>query len=264
MSFAHLAARDLWFTYPAGDAPVLRGVSIDVHADEVVALVGLNGSGKTTLAKVLAGLYRPQRGTIRWDGVDTARCDPAAMREAVTVVFQDFARYQLSMRDNIVMGRHQRADDDVAVAEAVLRAGVQPIVDALPPGLDAQLGPHFFGGHDLSLGQWQRVALARALFRDAPFLVLDEPTASLDPEAEAALFADVRALCRARSVVLISHRFGSVRTADRIYVLRDGRVDACGSHDELMAADGHYAHLFRTQATSYGSPVLSTEGVRRG
>lgn len=258
--FTHLTARDLWFTYPASEAPVLRGVSIDVHANEVVALVGLNGSGKTTLAKVLAGLYRPDQGTIHWDDVDTALCDPVALRNAITVVFQDFARYQLSLRDNIAMGRYERETDETAVAEAALRAGVQPIVDALPPGLEAQLGPHFFGGYDLSLGQWQRVAMARAIFRDAPFLVLDEPTAALDPEAEAALFADVRTLCRAKSVLLISHRFGSVRTADRIYVLRAGRVDACGSHDELMAAGGHYAHLFRTQAMSYGSVVLASEG----
>jgi ATP-binding cassette, subfamily B, bacterial len=256
--FTTLSARDLWFAYPGSDRPVLRGVSIDVHAGEVVALVGLNGSGKTTLAKVLAGLYRPDHGTVHWDDVDLATCDAAALRDAVTVVFQDFARYQLSLRDNIVMGRHRRSADDAAVVDAARRAGVLPMVDGLSAGLDAQLGPHFFGGHDLSLGQWQRVALARALFRDAPFLVLDEPTASLDPDAEAALFADVRALCRARSVLLISHRFASVRTADRIYVLRDGRVIETGSHSQLMAHDGHYAHLFTTQAARYGADVATT------
>ena len=255
--FSVLSARDLWFQYPGGHAPSLRGVSIDIADGEVIALVGLNGSGKTTLAKLLAGLYRPDSGVITWDGVDVGEYDARSLREAIAVIFQDFTRYQLPVGDNISMGRHARREDREAVVAAADRVGAHRDVLALPEGYDTKLGPHFLGGRDLSLGQWQRIALARAFFRDAPFVILDEPTASMDAEAEAALFADIRTLCRARSVLLISHRFSTVRTADRIYVLRDGRIVEQGDHDSLMAIEGHYASLFRTQAHHYthGEPT---------
>ena len=249
--FSTLSARDLWFTYPASERPSLCGVSIDISDGEVVALVGLNGSGKTTLAKLLAGLHRPDAGSITWDGVDTSAFDPGALRESVAVIFQDFIRYQLTVEDNIAMGRYERRDDSSAIVEAARRAGAHDLVAALPDGYETQLGPHFIGGRDLSLGQWQRLALSRAFFRGAPLVILDEPTASMDAEAEAALFADIRAQSGARSVLLITHRFSSVRTADRIYVLCDGRVVEQGNHDDLLAVGGHYAELFRLQAASY-------------
>lgn len=261
--FNGLALRDVWFRYPAAKRSSLRGVSIDVRAGDVVALVGLNGSGKTTLAKVLAGLYEPDAGTITWNGVDVSVCGPEQLRDNVAVIFQDFVRYQLTVNDNIAMGRHERYDDRDAAVEAASRAGVHEAIQALADGYDSQLGTHFIGGSDLSLGQWQRVALARAFFRDAPLMILDEPTASLDAEAEAALFADVRLLCRARAVLLISHRMSSVRTADRIYVLDDGVVTEQGTHDELIACDGRYAELFRIQADSYLSKHPSTVGGPR-
>ena len=249
--FSTLSVDNVSFAYPSRLEPALRGVSMEIHAGEVVALVGENGSGKTTLAKLLAGLLQPDAGTITWDAVDTAAWDPYSLRQSVAVIFQDFIRYHLTAAENIALGRHERHDDASAVVAAARRAGIHEQIRALDDGYKTRLGPHFFGGSDLSLGQWQRVALARAFFRDAAFVILDEPTASLDPRAEATLFADIRSLCQARSVLLISHRFSSVRTADRIYVLQDGEVIEHGSHDELIALDGYYAELFRLQASSY-------------
>ncbi|MGH8883782.1 MAG: ABC transporter ATP-binding protein [Egibacteraceae bacterium] len=249
--FESLAVRDVTFTYPSRDEPSLRGVSLDIRSGEVVALVGENGSGKTTLAKLLAGLYVPDTGAITWDGVDAAACDPDLLRRSVAVIFQDFVRYHLTVRENIGIGRHERYDDLEGIVAAARRSCAHPELAALQDGYDTRLGPHFLGGSDLSIGQWQRVALARAFFRDAPFLILDEPTAALDARAEAELFDSIRSLCQARSVLLISHRFSSVRCADRIYVLRRGAVVEHGTHDELMAASGLYAELFTLQASAY-------------
>ena len=248
----HLSVRDLTFTYPSRRAPSLNNVDIDIPPGQVVALVGENGSGKTTLAKLLAGLYLPQEGCITWDGQDLAATDINEVRTHVAVLFQDFVKYFLSARENISMGRWQQADDDVAVKEAAVRAGAHAFIETLPHGYDTYLGPQFFGGSDLSTGQWQRVALARAFFRDAELIILDEPTASLDPRAEAALFGAVRELFAGRSVVLISHRFATVRLADHIYVLEGGRMIEHGDHDELMAHNGIYAELFTTQASAFG------------
>jgi ATP-binding cassette, subfamily B, bacterial len=248
----HLSVRNLTFTYPSRRAPSLRNVDIDIAPGQVVALVGENGSGKTTLAKLLAGLYLPQEGSITWDGQDLTATDITEVRTRVAVLFQDFVKYFLSARENISMGRWQRADDEVAVREAAVKAGANRFLEALPDGYDTYLGPQFFGGSDLSTGQWQRVALARAFFRDAELIVLDEPTASLDPRAEAALFSAVRELFAGRSVVLISHRFATVRLADHIYVLEAGQMIEHGDHDELMAHNGVYADLFTTQASAFG------------
>jgi ATP-binding cassette subfamily B protein len=217
----------------------------------VVALVGENGSGKTTLAKLLGGLYLPQSGAVTWDGVDAAELDPAGVRSHVAVIFQDFIRYMMSAYDNVALGDPGRFEDRGAVERATAASGMHGALAALPHGYDTILGPEFLGGSDLSGGQWQRVALARAFFRDAPFVILDEPTASLDPRAEAELYASLGDLFHGRGVLLITHRFGSVKTADRIYVLRDGRVHEEGSHAELLAADGFYAELFRLQSSLY-------------
>jgi ATP-binding cassette subfamily B protein len=229
----------------------LDDVSFEVHAGQVVALVGENGSGKTTMAKLLAGLYTPTSGHITWDGVDTATCQQAALRDHVAVIFQDFVQYFLTARDNVGLGRHERIDDLDAVRTAAQEAGADSFLSALPEGYDTYLGREFEGGRELSIGQWQRVALARAFFRGAPFVILDEPTAALDPRAEHDLFERIRTMARGRTVLLISHRFSSVRAADRIFVLRHGRLVEQGNHDELMAAGGHYATLFLLQASSY-------------
>ena len=249
------------FRYPPstsndGSAPVPSGlaldnVSLEIRAGEVIALVGENGSGKTTLAKVLSGLYRPDSGQVLWDGVDAATRDPRWGYERVAVLFQDFARFMLTARENIGLGRVERIDDADAIVRAAERAGADSFVSSWPERYDTMLGPVFIGGRDVSIGQWQRIALARAFFRDAPLVILDEPTAALDARAEHDLFTRMRDLFRGRSVLLISHRFSSVRSADRIYVLHGGRVVEQGSHDELMELGGLYTELFTLQASAY-------------
>jgi ATP-binding cassette subfamily B protein len=224
----------------------------------VVALVGANGSGKTTLAKILAGLYLPQSGQVLWDGVPVAECDPGALRRSIAVIFQDFGRYGLSARDNIGMGSLDRIDDLDGIVKAARTAGADQFLASLPGGYSTVLSGMFEGGRDLSVGQWQRVALARAFFRNAPLFIMDEPTAAVDPLTEYELFKRLGTLCRGRSVLLISHRFSSVRSADRIYVMHEGEVVEHGSHDELMAKDGRYAALYRVQAASYLTKALGS------
>jgi ATP-binding cassette subfamily B protein len=272
--FERLSVADVSFTYPESQRPAVDGVSLEIRRGEIVALVGENGSGKTTLAKMLAGLYRPETGQILWDDVDLARVDADELRRSVAVIFQDFERYLLPARENVGLGRKERIEDFEAIVEAARRADADEFLSTLPEGYETMLGREFSGGYDLSIGQWQRVALARAFFRDAPFVILDEPTASLDARAESRLFERMHELLEGRSVVLISHRFSSVRSADRIYVMHEGRVVEHGSHDELMAEDGLYAELFTLQARAYvedprlalpeeGPPPSADEQVER-
>jgi ATP-binding cassette subfamily B protein len=246
-----VGARDVSFTYPSRTEPSLHGVSIDLPRGQVVALVGENGSGKTTLAKLLAGLYPPSSGTVDWDGVDIATFSAAQLRPRIAVLFQDFVRYHLSALENIGFGNRALADDEPAIREAARAAGADAFLSELPHGYATLLGPEYYGGSDLSGGQWQRVALARAFLRDAQLIILDEPTASLDPRSEAELYARVRDLFAGRTVLLISHRFASVRLADQIYVLEEGRVIEHGDHDSLMRQAGAYAEMFTLQAAAY-------------
>jgi len=249
--FDRITVEDVTFTYPSATRPALRDVSLEVNAGEIVALVGENGSGKTTLAKLLCRLYLPETGRISWDGVDTADLDPDRLRRNTAVIFQDFLHYALPARENIGLGAVDRIDDLEAVVEAARRAGADAPISALPDGYDTVLSPEFAGGRDLSVGQWQRVALARAFVRDAPLIILDEPTAALDPRAEHALFTSLRSLYAGRTVLLISHRYSTVRSADRVYVLADGRITEHGSHEQLMDRGGQYAELFTLQAAAY-------------
>lgn len=249
--FERLSVEDVSFTYPSGSRPALHGVSLEIRAGEVVALVGENGSGKTTLAKLIAGLYQPEAGAVRWDGVDRRELDEECLASTVAVLFQDYVRYVMPVADNITAGRHELAADEQRMRDAARRAGAAPFVERLPDGYATLLGPAFQGGSDLSVGQWQRIGMARALFRDARLLILDEPTAALDARSEADLFARIRDVSGEQTVVVISHRFSSVRTADRIYVLAEGRIVEEGTHAALMARGGLYAELFTLQAAAY-------------
>jgi ATP-binding cassette subfamily B protein len=252
--FPGIRTESLRFRYPGTEVDVLSDVNVEIRPGEVVALVGANGSGKTTLAKLLAQLYRPSGGRIVWGETPAEELDRAALRRQLAVVFQDFARYQLPVRDNIGVGDATYIDDDERAREAARNSGADRFISALPLGYDTILSRQYKGGRDLSLGQWQRIALARAFHRDAQLLILDEPTASLDARAEHDLFERIRTLFAGRSVLLIAHRFSSVRPADRIYVLDAGRVIEQGSHDELMAVGGVYAELFTLQAAAYLDP----------
>jgi ABC-type multidrug transport system fused ATPase/permease subunit len=252
---AHIELDGVTFTYPNSARPALDDVSLEIGVGEIVALVGENGSGKTTLAKLIAGLYPPERGRILWNDVDAAEIDPDELRSLVAVIFQDFERYLLTVGENIGVGRHEWIGDAAAIEAAAGRAGVDSFAGRLRHGFDTQLGNQWWGGYDLSIGQWQRLALARAFFRDASLVILDEPTAALDARAESALFASMRRLLEGRSAVLISHRFSSVRSADRIYVLEHGRVVEHGTHEELMSESRLYAELFTLQAAQYLADV---------
>lgn len=239
------------FRYPGNENFALKNVSFNLRHGEIVALVGENGSGKTTLAKLLANLFEPTKGTIRWDGVDAGEFDGDGIRARIAVVFQDFLRYDFSVAQNIAFGRADDHIDLVAVRLAAQRAGAHSFIERLPDGYDTILSKVYANGVDLSVGQWQRIALARAFYRDADVVVLDEPTSALDPRAEQALFESMRELFSGRTVVLISHRFSSVRSADRILVLDRGEIVEHGTHESLMAARGLYSELFTIQASAY-------------
>jgi ATP-binding cassette subfamily B protein/ATP-binding cassette subfamily C protein len=246
--FDRITADGISFTYPAASTPALREVSIEIRRGEVVALVGENGSGKTTLAKVLAGLYRPDRGSVCWDQTAIGDVDPEPLRERIAVIAQDHANWPLTVRHNIAMGRDA---DPAALTRAAAASGADTVIEKLPHGYDTLLDRHFKDGAELSGGQWQRIAAARGFYRSAPLLIMDEPTAALDARAEYALFSSIRGHAVGRAVLLITHRLASVKHADRIYVLRDGQVIEQGVHADLLALGGQYAELFTLQASQY-------------
>ena len=240
------------FSYPGASQPALRDIDLHIKPGESLALVGENGSGKTTLIKLLTRLYRPDSGRILLDGMDLEKWDADTLRQRIGVIFQDFARYQFLVGENIGVGDVRFFAEQERWEEAAEKGMADEIIAGLPRGYETQLGKWFKGGQELSGGQWQKIALARAFMRsEADILVLDEPTAAMDAAAEATIFEHFRKLTQNRIAILISHRFSTVRMASQIVVIENGRIIERGSHEDLMKLDGHYARLFSLQAAGY-------------
>lgn len=246
LEFRHVA-----FRYPDRADWALRDINLKIAPGEKLALVGQNGAGKTTLIKLLTRLYDPTEGQILLDGIDLREYDPTELRQRIGVIFQDFVRYQLSAKENIGFGQIDRLDDTARLASSAERGGADEVVAELPEGMETMLGRWFDKGHELSGGQWQKIALSRAFMRDGEVLVLDEPTAALDAEREYEIFQRFHDLTAGKIAVLISHRFSTVRMADRIAVIENGQISELGSHDELLLRGGTYARLFEMQAEGY-------------
>ena len=242
---------DVGFIYPGVERWAVRNLSFTLHAGEVLALVGENGAGKTTLVKLLARLYDPDEGRILLDGHDLRDYDLDELRGNMGVIFQDFVRYNLSAADNIAVGRIAARDDRARIAQAAKQSLADDVIAKLPAGYEQMIGKRFRNGVELSGGEWQKIAIARAYMREADVLILDEPTAALDARSEFEVFQRFKELSAGRTAILISHRFSSVRMADRILVLADGKVEAAGTHEELMAQPGRYSELFELQAAGY-------------
>jgi ATP-binding cassette subfamily B protein len=243
--------QDVGFRYPGAERWAVRNLTFELRAGEVLALVGENGAGKTTLVKLLARLYDPDEGRVLLDGVDLREYDLFELRRNIGVIFQDYVRFHLSAADNIAVGLIEAREDRARVERAAERSLADEVIAKLPGGYDQLIGRRFKTGVDLSGGEWQKIAIARAYMRDAQVLILDEPTAALDARAEFEVFQRFKELSAGKTAVLISHRFSSVRMADRIVVLGDGRVEAMGTHAELMQQGGRYKELFELQAAGY-------------
>jgi ATP-binding cassette subfamily B protein len=239
------------FSYPGGAGTAVEDLDLHIRSGELLALVGENGAGKSTLVKLLLRFYDAQKGAIRIGGIDVREMDPEQLRGRIGVLFQDYATYELSVRENILMGWPYKEAREEQITKALRDSRSEWLVNRLPNGLNSKVGRLFEGGHDLSGGEWQRLALARIMYRNADIWILDEPTSSLDPEAEASIFAELKENLKGRIGIVISHRFSTVRIADRIAVIADGHVTELGSHEELLEAGGRYAELFELQAAGY-------------
>ena len=247
----HIEFQNVSFSYPGAEEKALDGVSFEIRPGETVAVVGRNGAGKSTLIKLLCRLYDPTAGRILLDGVDIREFDPDRLRARISAMFQDYVTYQGTAAENIGLGQLSELDDRARIEDSAARAGVVERISRLPRGFDSPLGRWFDQGVSLSGGEWQKIALARAFMRDAPILVLDEPTSALDAQAEHELFARLRALAEGRTTLYISHRFSTVRQAEKILLLDRGRLTEEGTHEELMSLGGDYESLFTLQAAAY-------------
>ena len=239
------------FRYPGSERWVIRNLNLSINAGETVALVGENGAGKTTIVKLMTRLYEAEEGKITIDGTDIRDFSSEDLRKNIGVIFQDFLRYSFTARDNIGVGRIEEAADLPRITRSAEQSLANEVIAKLPNQYDQQLGKQFVGGQDLSGGEWQKLAIARAYMREASIIILDEPTAALDARAESEVFSRFKSLSEKSTALLISHRFSTVRMADRIVVLDDGKVLEAGTHEELMALRGHYAELFELQAAGY-------------
>ena len=243
--------RHVNFHYPHSSRPLLEDVSLKIKAGETIALVGENGAGKTTLVKLLCRLYDPTQGEITLDGIDLRQFNTTDLRREISVVFQDYVRYNVTVRENIWFGNINLSPQEDDIARAASSAGVDGAIARLPKGYDTTLGTQFEEGEELSIGEWQKVAIARAFLRQAQVIILDEPTSALDAKAEHEVFEQFRQLTHGKTAIIISHRLSSVKLADRIFVLKNGTIVESGSHDELLQLGGTYAHLFKIQAKYY-------------
>jgi ATP-binding cassette subfamily B protein len=239
------------FKYHGGSENAVEGFNLTIKNGELIALVGENGAGKSTIIKLLLRFYDADKGSISIGGVALTSTDPEELRNRIGVLVQDYANYELTVRENVTMGRPYAEVSDERVMESLKDSRSDWLVRKMPNGLDSKVGRLFEGGHDLSGGEWQRLALARIMYRDADIWILDEPTSALDPEAEAAIFAELKENLKGRIGIVISHRFSTVRIADRIAVIADGKVSELGSHEELIKAKGRYSELFELQAAGY-------------
>ena len=246
-----ITVENLTFAYPSSPKPVLNNLSFTIKPRQKVAIVGENGAGKSTLVNCLIGLYQEYTGSIRYDGMELRDIDITSLRSKISAVFQDFLRYQVPVKENIGFGDVDRVEDLAAIEVAASRSGAAEVIQTLPEGMDTLLGPVFEGGQELSVGQWQKLALARSFMRNSSIIVLDEPTASMDPMAEAELFKRFAELAEGRMTLLISHRLGSCRMADHILVMKHGQLVEQGSHEELMQLQGEYYRMFETQSVAY-------------
>jgi len=247
-----IIVENLSFTYPGNQHPSIDKISFGIRKGEIIALVGPNGAGKSTLVRLLTRLYDPDSGTVRWDGNDIRTMDPDEYRKFFSVVFQDFMLYNLSAGENIRMGNIETRDASVKIKQAAVSAGVDDLLENLARGYDTAIGNLFDDSRELSWGEWQKIALARALFREAPVLILDEPSSSLDVDTEYEIFSKFREIVKGRTSILITHRFTNVKLADRIIVLDRGAIRETGTHQELMKNKGMYYNMYTRQSSRFG------------
>ena len=242
---------DLSFRYPQADRPAIEEITVTIQPGERVALVGPNGSGKTTLVKVLLGLFRPTAGELRYGDLDARRANRDQLWDRSAAVFQDYTRFAFTLGENIGFGRSEKMEDRRRIERAARQGGADAVARRLPESYDTLLTREFEGGTELSGGEWQRVAISRGFMREADLVVLDEPTASLDPQAEADVFRRFLTMAGGRTTIVVSHRLGSARLCDRILVLKEGRLIENGTHDELISRGGEYARMWALQAGWY-------------
>jgi len=246
-----ISAENLSFTYPGNKISTISNISFRIKKGEVVALVGPNGAGKSTLVRLLCRLYDPDSGTVKYDGSDIRHMDPEEYRKQFSVIFQDFMLYNLSAGENIRLGKINSANNDEKIKQSASDTGVHTLIDNLPNGYNTLIGNLFDESRELSWGEWQKIALARALYRDAPVLILDEPSSALDAETEYEIFSRFREIVKGRTSVLISHRFTNVSLSDRIIVLDKGTITEEGTHEELMKRGGMYFTMFTKQSSRF-------------